>query len=46
MLKVVDDNYLYFYLRITNQVASSALGLGPHVAMQLAERLYTQGFIR
>ncbi|KAG0480933.1 hypothetical protein HPP92_011791 [Vanilla planifolia] len=27
------------------KVASSALGLGPHVAMQLAERLYTQGFI-
>ncbi|XP_068665941.1 DNA topoisomerase 3-beta [Aristolochia californica] len=27
------------------KVASSALGFGPHVAMQLAERLYTQGFI-
>ncbi|XP_020684389.1 DNA topoisomerase 3-beta isoform X2 [Dendrobium catenatum] len=27
------------------KVASSALALGPHVAMQLAERLYTQGFI-
>ncbi|KAK1293909.1 hypothetical protein QJS10_CPA16g00508 [Acorus calamus] len=27
------------------KVASSALGLGPHTAMQLAERLYTQGFI-
>ncbi|KAF3787597.1 DNA topoisomerase 3-beta [Nymphaea thermarum] len=27
------------------KVASSALGLGPHNAMQLAERLYTQGFI-
>ncbi|KAL5716005.1 DNA topoisomerase [Ranunculus cassubicifolius] len=28
------------------KVASSALGFGPQVAMQLAERLYTQGFIR
>ena len=28
------------------QVASSALGFGPQMAMQLAERLYTQGFIR
>lgn len=28
------------------QVASSALGYGPQLAMQLAERLYTQGFIR
>ncbi|XP_057429200.1 DNA topoisomerase 3-beta isoform X2 [Lotus japonicus] len=27
------------------KVASSALGFGPHMAMQLAERLYTQGFI-
>ncbi|ERN06776.1 hypothetical protein AMTR_s00005p00164560 [Amborella trichopoda] len=27
------------------KVASSALGLGPHQAMQIAERLYTQGFI-
>ncbi|XP_052188830.1 DNA topoisomerase 3-beta isoform X2 [Diospyros lotus] len=27
------------------KVASSALGLGPQLAMQLAERLYTQGFI-
>ncbi|CAN0870597.1 DNA topoisomerase 3-beta [Linum grandiflorum] len=27
------------------KVASSALGFGPHHAMQLAERLYTQGFI-
>ncbi|GLU09482.1 hypothetical protein SLE2022_263420 [Rubroshorea leprosula] len=27
------------------KVASSALGFGPQVAMQLAERLYTQGFI-
>nr|CAD1839134.1 unnamed protein product [Ananas comosus var. bracteatus] len=27
------------------KVASSALGLGPQMAMQLAERLYTQGFI-
>ncbi|KAK6930656.1 DNA topoisomerase, type IA, central [Dillenia turbinata] len=27
------------------QVASSALGFGPQMAMQLAERLYTQGFI-
>lgn len=28
------------------QVASSALGFGPQMAMQLAERLYTQGYIR
>ncbi|KAH9649476.1 DNA topoisomerase [Citrus sinensis] len=28
------------------KVASSALGYGPQMAMQLAERLYTQGFIR
>ncbi|PPS16584.1 hypothetical protein GOBAR_AA03996 [Gossypium barbadense] len=28
------------------KVASSALGYGPQTAMQLAERLYTQGFIR
>lgn len=28
------------------QVASSSLGFGPQLAMQLAERLYTQGFIR
>lgn len=28
------------------QVASSALGFGPQMAMQVAERLYTQGFIR
>ncbi|KAL2242420.1 DNA topoisomerase 3-beta isoform X2 [Sesamum indicum] len=27
------------------KVASSALGFGPQLAMQLAERLYTQGFI-
>ncbi|KAF7132009.1 hypothetical protein RHSIM_Rhsim09G0063400 [Rhododendron simsii] len=27
------------------KVASSALGIGPQLAMQLAERLYTQGFI-
>ncbi|XP_077250449.1 DNA topoisomerase, type IA, core isoform X2 [Tasmannia lanceolata] len=27
------------------KVASSALGFGPQVAMQIAERLYTQGFI-
>ncbi|KAF6163367.1 hypothetical protein GIB67_009607 [Kingdonia uniflora] len=27
------------------KVASSALGIGPQIAMQLAERLYTQGFI-
>ncbi|KAF8388494.1 hypothetical protein HHK36_027166 [Tetracentron sinense] len=27
------------------KVASSALGFGPQIAMQLAERLYTQGFI-
>ncbi|CAI0397667.1 unnamed protein product, partial [Linum tenue] len=27
------------------KVSSSALGFGPHHAMQLAERLYTQGFI-
>ena len=28
------------------QVASSSLGLGPQTAMQVAERLYTRGFIR
>ncbi|KAL1358200.1 DNA topoisomerase 3-beta isoform X1 [Arachis hypogaea] len=27
------------------KVASSALGFGPHMAMQIAERLYTQGYI-
>lgn len=27
------------------KVASSALGIGPHHAMQLAERLYTQGYL-
>ncbi len=27
------------------RVASSGLGMGPHHAMQIAERLYTQGFI-
>jgi len=27
------------------RVASSGLGMGPHYAMQLAERLYTQGYI-
>ncbi|KAF0929525.1 hypothetical protein E2562_021771 [Oryza meyeriana var. granulata] len=27
------------------KVASSALGIGPQIAMHLAERLYTQGFI-
>lgn len=27
------------------RVASSGLGLGPHQAMQIAERLYTQGYI-
>ncbi|KAL5542809.1 hypothetical protein UlMin_010519 [Ulmus minor] len=27
------------------KIASSALGLGPQVAMQIAERLYTRGFI-
>ena len=27
------------------RVASSGLGMGPHHAMQVAERLYTQGFI-
>ncbi|GLG93365.1 DNA topoisomerase 3-beta [Gryllus bimaculatus] len=27
------------------RVASAGLGIGPHHAMQLAERLYTQGFI-
>lgn len=27
------------------RVASSALNMGPHHAMQIAERLYTQGFI-
>lgn len=33
-------------LEILIQVASSALGLGPQIAMQVAERLYTRGFIR
>lgn len=28
------------------KVASSALGFGPQMAMQIAERLYTQGYIR
>ncbi|XP_075085333.1 DNA topoisomerase 3-beta isoform X5 [Nicotiana tabacum] len=28
------------------KVASSALGFGPQLTMQLAERLYTQGFVR
>ncbi len=28
------------------KVASSKLGMGPHQAMQNAERLYTQGYIR
>ncbi|CAG2065715.1 unnamed protein product, partial [Timema podura] len=27
------------------RVGSSGLGLGPHHAMQIAERLYTQGYI-
>lgn len=27
------------------KVASSRLGMGPHMAMQIAERLYTQGYI-
>lgn len=27
------------------RVASSALGIGPHNAMTIAERLYTSGFI-
>lgn len=27
------------------RVASSGLGMGPHHAMTLAERLYTQGYI-
>src|SRR5699024_5319152 len=27
------------------KVASSKLGIGPHTAMQCAERLYTQGYI-
>jgi hypothetical protein len=35
--------YLIFF---SSQVASSALGIGPQTAMHLAERLYTQGFIR
>lgn len=37
-----DCKYLFCFV----QVASSALGIGPHMAMQLAERLYTQGYIR
>lgn len=28
------------------KVASSALGIGPQTAMHMAERLYTQGYIR
>lgn len=36
-------NYMIYH---SIQVASSALGLGPQVAMQVAERLYIQGFIR
>jgi DNA topoisomerase III len=27
------------------RTASSGLGMGPHHAMQIAERLYTQGYI-
>lgn len=27
------------------RVASSGIGMGPHTAMQIAERLYTQGYI-
>ena len=27
------------------RVASSGLGMGPHHAMQIAERLYTQGYM-
>ena len=27
------------------RVASSGLGMGPHQAMNIAERLYTQGYI-
>lgn len=27
------------------RAASAGLGIGPHTAMTLAERLYTQGFI-
>lgn len=27
------------------KIASSGLGIGPHTAMQIAERLYTQGYI-
>lgn len=33
-------------LFIFYQIASSSLGFGPQMTMQLAERLYTQGFIR
>jgi DNA topoisomerase-3 len=33
-------------LNVEAQVASSALGMGPHHAMQIAERLYIQGYIR
>lgn len=40
-VKQLDDN-----LFLLIQVASSSLGFGPQLAMQLAERLYTQGFIR
>lgn len=27
------------------RIASSGLGMGPHHAMQIAEKLYTQGYI-
>lgn len=40
------ETYINFVITIFLQVASSALGVGPHTAMHLAERLYTQGFIR
>lgn len=36
----------FFNFAFLIQVASSALGFGPQMAMQVAERLYTQGFIR
>lgn len=42
VISSVDLSILSYYI----QVASSALGYGPQMAMQLAERLYTQGFIR
>lgn len=43
LFEYIDEFYFFNFLI---QVASSALGFGPQMAMQVAERLYTQGFIR